>query len=83
MKLSILAFAVAVAAAPSPQEAAGGQLAGAGAVPGTLASGPHKSAYWAEPSLPKHTFFGPINPPPGLKMPVRAKDVTRRRLSYN
>jgi hypothetical protein len=77
MKLSILALAVAVSALPAPQEeggapAAGGgaQLMAAGGTPGTLATGPYKSAFWAEPSLAKHTFFGPINPPPGLKMPV-------------
>jgi hypothetical protein len=76
MRFDILAFAIAVAAVPAadplPQDeaAAGGQLAGAGAVVGTLASGPHKAAYWAEPSLPKHTIFAPVNPPPGLKLPV-------------
>ncbi|KAF2431987.1 hypothetical protein EJ08DRAFT_677857 [Tothia fuscella] len=54
----------------APVAPAGGQLAGAGAVPGTLASGPYKSAYWAEPTLPTHTIFGPIAPPANLKMPV-------------
>jgi hypothetical protein len=66
------------AAAPAPGPPKGGApapsggttLAGSGAVPGTLAVGPYKAAYWAEPSLPTHTFFGPISPPANLKMPV-------------
>lgn len=97
MKLSLFAFALAVAAFPqedgetaaapapgppkggAPAPSGGASLAGAGAVPGTLAVGPYKSAYWAEPSLPKHTFFGPISPPASLKMPVCA----RRLMEFN
>jgi hypothetical protein len=67
---SALAAAVTAQEAEAGEPLAGGQLAGAGAVPGTLATGPHKAAYWAEPSLPKHTIFAPMNPPAGLKMPV-------------
>jgi hypothetical protein len=53
----------------------GGGNAGAGVpingkTPGVLASGPYKSAFWAEPGLPKHTIFAPMDPPPGLKLPV-------------
>jgi hypothetical protein len=34
------------------------------------ATGPYKSGYWADPTLPRHTVYGPISPPAGLKVPV-------------
>jgi hypothetical protein len=43
---------------------------GAGVVMATTATGPYKAGAWSEASLPKHTIFGPVNPPAGLKIPV-------------
>lgn len=53
--------------APEPIPQAG---AAAGVTPGTLASGPHKSGFWAEPTLPKHTIFAPIDLDKAGKLPV-------------
>jgi hypothetical protein len=45
-------------------------LAQKGAVEGGLATGPYKSGYYEEPTLPKHTIFAPVSPPADLKMPI-------------
>lgn len=37
---------------------------------GVLATGPHKSHFYEDASLPKHTIFAPITSPAGLKLPV-------------
>jgi hypothetical protein len=39
-------------------------------IEGGLATGPYKSGYYEEPTLPKHTIFAPSSPPPDLKMPI-------------
>jgi hypothetical protein len=47
--------------------------AGAAAQKVTMGSGqngPYKAGWWTEPGLAKHTIFGPVNPPAGLKVPV-------------
>jgi hypothetical protein len=39
-------------------------------VEGGLATGPYKSGYYEDSTLPKHTIFAPVNPPPELKLPI-------------
>jgi hypothetical protein len=41
-----------------------------GKTPSTLASGPYKSGFWADPSLPRHTIFAPLNGSADVKLPV-------------
>jgi hypothetical protein len=76
-----LAYAVSAAVAVAAQKGKGGGGAGAagggagtpvnGKTPGVLASGPYKAGYWAEPGLPRHTVFAPLEPPKdGDKLPV-------------
>jgi hypothetical protein len=37
---------------------------------GTETTGPYKSGFYEDPSLPRHTIYAPINPPAGLRLPV-------------
>lgn len=71
MRFAITIFAALAAALPSanpePFPQAG---AAAGITPGILASGPHKPGFWAEPTLPKHTIFAPIDLATAGKLPV-------------
>jgi hypothetical protein len=48
----------------------GGGGASGTPVPGTLVSGPMKSGYWADSSLPRHTIFAPLEVPEGKKLPI-------------
>lgn len=71
MRFTITTFAAFVAALPSAEPEPDPQAgAAAGITPGTLASGPHKSGFWAEPTLPKHTIFAPIDLAAAGKLPV-------------
>ncbi|PVH98064.1 alpha/beta-hydrolase [Periconia macrospinosa] len=38
--------------------------------PPTAGTGPYKSIYYEDPTLPEHTIFMPAKPPSGVKMPV-------------
>lgn len=73
MRFIIAAFAALAAALPSaepepePVPQAG---AAAGVTPGTLATGPHKAGFWAEPTLPRHTIFAPIDLASAGKLPI-------------
>jgi hypothetical protein len=37
---------------------------------GSGQNGPYKAGWWTEAGMPKHTIFGPVNPPEGVKVPV-------------
>ncbi|QDS68885.1 hypothetical protein FKW77_007662 [Venturia effusa] len=39
-------------------------------VEGGLATGPYKSGYYEDSSLPGHTIFAPVSPPADLKLPI-------------
>lgn len=54
---SLLVGAAALALAQKPVE-------------GGLASGPYKSGYYEDSSLPGHTIFAPVDPPADLKLPI-------------
>jgi hypothetical protein len=77
-----LAYPVVAALAVSAQKdggksggGKGGANGGAGTpvngkTPGVLATGPYKAGFWAEPGLPKHTVFAPLEPPKDVKLPI-------------
>jgi hypothetical protein len=39
-------------------------------VEGSLATGPYKSGFYEDSSLPKHTIFAPVSPPADLKLSI-------------
>lgn len=39
-------------------------------VEGGLATGPYKSGYYEDSTLPGHTIFAPVDPPADLKLPI-------------